>query len=183
MKFIEFEAIIESILFASGESVSVKNLSEAIGQDIKTTKALVNNLSDKYSENKRGIKIIQVGESYQMCTNPEYFSYIRKLYSVPQKKTLSSTLLETLAIIAYKQPITKMQIEQIRGVNSDHCVNKLIEYNLVAEKGRMDAPGKPILLGTTDEFLKYFGFKDIKYLPDINNSLEEVKEETEIKKL
>ncbi len=161
----ELESVIEAILFASGDVVSAKSISLATEQDEKTVQTVINNLADKYVYDKRGFKIIQVGEGYQMCTNPEYFEFIKKVFQVPTRKTLSTTLLETLAIIAYKQPITKSHIEEIRGVSADHAVNRLVEYGLVSEKGRLDAPGKPILFGTTDEFLRYFGFSNLDNLP------------------
>lgn len=161
----ELEHITEALLFAKGDVVSIKSIAAATGNNEKTVKTIVNNLADKYRDEQRGISIIQVGEGYQMCTNEEYYEYIRKLYNAPVRKNLSSTLLETLAIVAYRQPVTKAQIEEIRGVNADHAVNKLVEYNLVTEKGRLDVPGKPILFGTTEEFLRYFGFKNIDSLP------------------
>lgn len=161
----ELESIVEAILFASGDVVSVKSIASATEQDEKTIQTVINNLSDKYLYDKRGIKIIQVGDGYQMCTNPEYYDYIKKVFQAPVRKTLSTTLLETLAIIAYKQPITKAQIEEIRGVSADHAVNRLVEYGLAEEKGRLDAPGKPILFGTTDEFLRFFGFGSLDNLP------------------
>lgn len=165
MSINELESIVEAILFASGDVVSLKAIASATEQSEKTLQTVINNLSDKYMYEKRGFKIIQVGEGYQMCTNPEYFDYIKKLFQAPVRKTLSTTLLETLAIIAYKQPITKSQIEDIRGVSADHAVNKLVEYDLVCEKGRLDAPGRPILFGTTDEFLRFFGFNALDNLP------------------
>lgn len=161
----ELESIVEAILFAGGEAISVKSIASATEQSEKTVQSVINNLSDKYMYDKRGIKIIQVGEGYQMCTNPEYYDYIKKVFQAPARKTLSNTLLETLAIIAYKQPVTKSQIEDIRGVSADHAVNKLVEYGLIEEKGRLEAPGKPILFGTTDEFLRYFGFSTLENLP------------------
>lgn len=165
MSIQQLESAIEAILFASGDTVSIKSIASATEQSEKTVQSVINNLSDKYLYEKRGINIIQVGEGYQMCTNPDCFDYIKKLFQAPVRKTLSSTLLETLAIIAYKQPITKSQIEDIRGVSADHAVNKLVEYDLVCEKGRLDAPGKPILFGTTDEFLRFFGFSTLENLP------------------
>lgn len=159
------QAIAEAILFASGEPVSLKNIAKVISKDENTANEIMVDLMEKYLKKSRGIKIIQIENSFQMCTNPEYFSYIKNLYSVPQKKKLSQAVLETLAIIAYKQPITKQQIENIRGVNSDNSVNNLIKYNLVEEKGRLDIVGKPIIFGTTEEFLKYFGFKNLDEMP------------------
>lgn len=165
----ELEAAIEAILFACGESVEIKNLAKAIDQDTDTTKSLVKNLNSKYVNEKKGIIIIEVEDSFQMCTNPEYFSYIKKIYESPKKKNLSPAILETLAIIAYKQPVTKAQIEEIRGVNSDHAVNILVKYNLVEEKGKLDAPGRPFLFGTTEDFLRHFGFKSLSALPEVED--------------
>ena len=165
MQLLGLESVIEAILFASGEAVELKELAEAIEQDIETTRKLVNNLSDRYIVEKRGMRIINIENGYQMCTNPDYFTYIKNLYGVEKKKSLSPALLETLAIIAYKQPITRAEIEAIRGVSAEHAVNTLIKYKLVCEKGRKDAPGKPILFGTTDDFLRFFGFDSISNLP------------------
>lgn len=171
----QLECHAEAILFAAGEAVDIKSLASALEQDTKTIKMVMANLADKY--NNRGMQIIQVGESYQMCTNADCFDSIKKLYQAPQRKTLSTTLLETLAIVAYRQPVTKGQIEEIRGVSADHAVNKLVEYNLVQEVGRLDAPGKPILFGTTDEFLRYFGFKNIETMPPLQETSEQVMQE------
>ena len=175
----ELESIVEAILFASGEVVSVKSIAFATEQDEKTVKSVISNMADRYTYENRGIRIIQVGEGYQMCTNKDYFDYIKKLYQAPVRKTLSTTLLETLAIIAYKQPVTKGQIEDIRGVNADHAVNRLVEYGLVTEMGRLDAPGKPILFGTTDEFLRYFGFSSLENLPVTEADMEQLRLEAE----
>ncbi len=165
MSIDELRAVAEAVLFAAGNAVTVKDISIALGVDINKTIEIVRGLMDKYKSEKRGISVIEVGDSFQMCTNIEYFKNIKNIYDMPVKKQLSTSVLETLAIIAYKQPVTRGMIEEIRGVNSDRAVNKLIEYNLVSEKGRLDAPGKPILFGTTDEFLKYFGFTNLDMLP------------------
>ena len=167
MEFTNQEAIIEAVLFAAGEAVSLKDISAALKIEPNETLEIVRNLMKKYNSQKRGISIIEVGDSFQMCTNIEYFKNIKNIYEVPRKKQLTPSILETLAIIAYKQPVTRGMVEEIRGVNSDRAVNKLVEYNLVAEKGRLDAPGKPILFGTTDEFLKYFGFTNLDGLPEM----------------
>lgn len=155
----------EAILFASGEAVDIKDIASALDQDVKTMRSIMAELIDDYDG--RGVGIIQVDTAYQMCTRGEYFDVIKKLYQAPKRKVLSTTLLETLAIIAYRQPVTKAQIEEIRGVSADHAVNKLVEYELVDEVGRLDAPGKPILFGTTDEFLRYFGFKALESMPEL----------------
>lgn len=179
MKLTEIESIIESILFISGEAVPLTALADTVELDKATTKAVINALSDKYIEEKRGIQIIEVNGAYQMCTSPHCFEYIRNMYKPAQRQGFSQTLLETLAIIAYKQPITKTEIEEIRGVNADHAVNKLVEKKLVREVGRMDAPGRPILFGTTNDFLRYFGFQSLKSLPPLENkiSLDDEREE------
>lgn len=169
MEFTKDEAIVEAILFATGDAVEIRDIANVIDKSIEETQALIEGISQKYEEEKRGIKIVQFENSYQMCTNQEYFSYIKNLYSVPQRKTLSPAILETLAIVAYKQPITKNQIEQIRGVSADHAVNKLMEYNLITETGRLDIPGKPILFGTTEQFLRHFGFKSLETMPEIKS--------------
>lgn len=179
MTISESEGAIEAVLFATGEAVSISRIADGIGQDVKTASGIIRNLADKYENENRGIHIIEINGSYQMCTNPNYYEYIQALLKNPQKKVLTQSLIETLAIIAYKQPVTKAQIEEIRGVNADHAVNKLMEYNLVIEKGRLDAPYKPILFGTSDEFLKYFGFKNLESLPELPQNTDVFKAEAE----
>ncbi|MGL4791112.1 MAG: SMC-Scp complex subunit ScpB [Anaerotignaceae bacterium] len=171
MKINDLEAVIESILFVSGEEVSINLIAEAISMDKATTKAIIRGLADKYKMEKRGINIVELGDSYQMCTSPHCFEYIRSIYKSTRKQGLTQSLLETLAIIAYKQPVTKGQIEEIRGVNADHAVNKLVEKGLVTETGRLDVAGKPILFGTTTEFLRYFGFKSTSELPPLDSEV------------
>lgn len=170
MKMNEYEAVIEAALFVAGEEVSLTALADMIEMDKATTKAIVNTLIARYSDENRGMRIIEIGEGYQMCTSPSCFETIRKIYKVREKHGLSPTLLETLAIIAYKQPVTKAEIEEIRGVNSDHAVNRLVEKGLVCETGKKDVPGKPILFGTTTEFLRYFGFKGMDDLPEMEET-------------
>lgn len=156
------EKILEALLFAAGEAVPVANLSRAIGCDIPATRGLLLRMKEHYISENAGIQLMELEDAFLLCTNPDYHKYVQ--YLLPQtaiKRTLTQTLLETLSIIAYKQPVTKTVIEEIRGVNADHAVNKLIEYGLVTERGRMDAPGKPILFGTTDGFLKHFGLKSV----------------------
>ena len=118
--------------------------------------------------------------SYQMCTRPEYYENLIRVAATPKKQVLTEVVLETLSIIAYKQPVTKMEIEKIRGVSSDHAVSKLVEYNLVCELGRLDAPGRPLLFGTTEEFLRSFGVHSIEELPVLSPvQVEEFKQEAE----
>ena len=127
-----------------------------------------------------GMKIIELEDSFQMCTKEEYYDFLVAMALQPKKAVLSDVMLETLSIIAYKQPVTKLEIEKIRGVKSDHAVNKLIEYGLVREVGRLDAPGRPILFGTTEEFLRNFGVQGLDDLPEIDPvQMEDFKAEAE----
>lgn len=176
----EMEAIVEAILFTMGESVEVSRIAKVIEQDTKTTKKIIRNLKDKYEEEDRGIRIIELEDSFQMCTKKEMYEYLIQIAKQPRRYVLTDVVLETLSIIAYKQPITKIEIERIRGVKSDHAVNKLIEYNLVAEVGRMDTPGRPILFGTTEEFLRRFSVQSVDELPGITpEKVEDFKAEAE----
>ncbi|MBQ4529759.1 MAG: SMC-Scp complex subunit ScpB [Lachnospiraceae bacterium] len=174
------EAIIEALLFTMGDSVELSRLAATIGHDEETTRKIVHNLMDKYAVEERGIQIIELENSFQMCTKKEMYEYLIKLAAQPKKQVLTDVLLETLSIIAYKQPVTKMEVEKIRGVKSDHAVNKLVEYNLVCELGRKDAPGRPLLFGTTEEFLRCFGVQSIDDLPSLSqDKIEEFKSEAE----
>ena len=177
MNMIEYEAIVEALLFAAGEPVEVRELAKALELDTGTMHALLDNLACKYEAEKRGITIIELDGSFQMCTNPRYFEYVKKVFGNKRKKPLTPAMLETLAIIAYKQPITKVQIEHIRGVSADHCVSKLVEYSLVTEYGRADTPGRPVLFVTTGEFLKHFGISRLEQLPALEENDELLKTE------
>ena len=163
----KIEGTIEAILFAMGEAVDLDSLAKCIEHDKETTRRIICNMMDNYDSEERGIQIVELDNSFQMCTKPEMYESIIKLINVPKKHILTDVLLETLAIIAYKQPVTRAEIEAIRGVSSNHSVNKLVEYNLVSELGRMDAPGRPILFGTTREFLRNFGLESLDELPSV----------------
>ncbi|MGN0375319.1 MAG: SMC-Scp complex subunit ScpB [Butyrivibrio sp.] len=186
MTLSKMEAVIEAVLFTMGESVETSRLAAAIDQDVATTGKLIRNMMDKYNSQDRGIKIIELENSFQMCTKPEYYENLIKVASQPKRHVLSDAALETLSIIAYKQPVTRLEIEQIRGVKCDYAVNKLLEYNLIQELGRLDAPGRPILFGTTEEFLRSFGLSSVEELPVISpdkiaDFKVEAEEETQIK--
>lgn len=174
------EAAIEAILFTMGESVEAEKIAVAIGHDVNTTVRIIHNMMDKYENEDRGIKIIELEGSFQLCTKEEYYDNLIRICSQPRRYTLTDAALETLSIIAYKQPVTKIEIEKIRGVNSDRSVNKLVELELVKEVGRLDAPGRPMLFGTTEEFLRTFGVGSIDELPVISEDMvEQYKEEAE----
>ena len=180
MNITETEAVIEAILFTMGESVEAGRIAKAIEQSTETTRKIIHNMMDRYNEEDRGIRIIELEDSFQMCTKKEMYEYLIRIAKQPKKYVLTDVVLETLSIIAYKQPVTKLEIERIRGVKSDHAVNKLIEYNLVTEIGRLDAPGRPILFGTTEEFLRRFGVQSVEELPSINQEkVEDFKAEAE----
>ena len=159
------EAAIEAILFAMGNAVSVDKIAAAIGHDTETTRKLVHQMMDQYNSRPGGLEIIELEDSFQMCTAPEFYDTIIKVATQPKKQVLTDVLLETLSIVAYKQPVTRLEIEKIRGVKSDHAVNRLVEYNLICEVGRLDAPGRPLLFGTTEEFLRSFGVQSLDDLP------------------
>ncbi|WP_099467612.1 SMC-Scp complex subunit ScpB [Konateibacter massiliensis] len=180
MEIQKLEAIIEAILFTMGESVELSKIAAAIDHDEETTKKIIHNMMDRYEAEDRGIKILELEDSFQMCTKKEMYEYLIRIAKQPKKHVLSEVLLETLSIIAYKQPITKLEIEKIRGVKCDHAVNKLVEYNLICELGRLDAPGRPLLFGTTEDFLRAFGVQSIDELPMVNQDrFEEFKNEAE----
>lgn len=166
MVFSEDEAIVEAVLFTMGKAVETRQLAAALGRDEEAARTAVLRLRERYEEEKRGIQIAQLEDSWQMCTRAEYYDNLIRVASAPKKQVLTDVVLETLSIIAYKQPITKVEIEKIRGVKSDHAVNRLIEYNLVYEVGRLDAPGRPALFATTEEFLRRFGVGSTRELPE-----------------
>ena len=175
-----YKAIIESILFTMGESVELSKIAAAIELDKNETKRLLDELIKDYESADRGIAIMELDGAYQMCTKPEMYEYLIRIAKQPKHRALTDVLLETLSIIAYKQPITRVEIEKIRGVSCDHAVNKLLEYNLIQELGRLDAPGKPLLFGTTEEFLRSFGVHSIDELPVLNpDQVEEFRQEAE----
>ena len=176
----KLEGVIEAILFTMSESVELNKIAAAIEHDEETTRKIIHRMMDKYEAEDRGVRIIELEDAFQMCTKTQMYEYLIRVAKQPKKYVLTDVLLETLSIIAYKQPVTKLEIEKIRGVKSDHAVNKLVEYNLVCEKGRMEAPGKPILFGTTEEFLRRFSIQSVEDLPSLNpEQMESFKEEAE----
>ena len=176
----KYKAIIEGILFTMGDSVELDKIADAIGLDRKKTKELLGEMKKEWEKQGRGVSIIELDGAYQMCTRPDLYDYLIKIAKQPKKRVLTDVLLETLSIIAYKQPVTKMEIEKIRGVSSEHAVNKLVDYHLVCELGRLDAPGRPLLFGTTEEFLRSFGVQSLEDLPVLSPvQVEEFKQEAE----
>lgn len=180
MEIEKLQSAIEAILFTMGDSVELEKLASAIGHDEETTRKLIHNMMDKYEAADRGLRIIELDNAYQLCTKKEMYEYLIRVAKQPKRYVLTDVLLETLSIIAYKQPVTKLEIEKIRGVKSDHAVNKLVEYGLVEETGRLDAPGRPLLFGTTEEFLRRFSVHSLDELPVLDQEqIEHFKEEAE----
>ena len=167
------EAVVEAVLFTMGKSVELRQLAIATGQSEEETRQAVERLKARYDKEERGMEIIELEDSYQMCTRTGFYENLIRVAASPKKQVLSEVVLETLSIIAYKQPVTKMEIEKIRGVKSYHAVNRLVEYNLVQEVGRLDAPGHPALFATTEEFLRRFGIGSTENLPDMDPVREE----------
>ena len=174
------EAVMEAVLFTMGESVSIHKLAELIEDTPSEARKIITKMQEDLQASNRGISIVEFEDSFQMCTKADMYEDLLKIAKAPRKYTLSDTLLETLSIIAYKQPVTKLDVEKIRGVNCDHAVNRLVEFDLVKELGRLDAPGRPLLFGTTEQFLRSFGVKSLEELPEINPmQLEEFKVQAE----
>ncbi len=173
------KAVLEAVLFAMGNSVELKKLASVLNMSDTETKALIGSMQEEYnSDVNRGITIVELEGSIQMCSKTEMYEHLMKIATVPKHYSLTDTVLETLSIVAYKQPVTRIEIEKIRGVNCDHAVNKLLEYGLITELGRLDAPGRPLLFGTTEEFLRCFGVKSLDELPTVSaERLEEFKKE------
>jgi len=160
----ERERMLEAMLFASPESVPLEKLAEALDCDIPMTRNLLNRMAETYAKEASGIQLQEVDGAYRLCTNPLYYPAVQRLLQRKARNALSQATLETMAIIAFRQPVTRGVIEGIRGVNSDYSVNKLVECGLVTEVGRLDAPGRPILFGTSEEFLLFYGIKNVEEL-------------------
>jgi segregation and condensation protein B len=166
-------SVIEALIFASDDSLSADEIIRAIkeidGEDIQITKEEIEDtvdlLNNKYNENENSFRILRIANGFMYATSEEYAKFVGYLSSERAKRRLSQAALETLSIIAYKQPVTKPELESIRGVNSDYILTTLLEKNLITIKGRAESVGRPLLYGTTDEFLKYFGLNDLSDLP------------------
>lgn len=170
------QGAVEALLFVSDKPVTIEELKEAIGDvEGRALRQALEELKTKYESEKRGMVIMEIAGGYQMLSSSEYANAIRTFYRTQKKEKLSKPALESLAIIAYKQPVTRLEVELIRGVNSDGVVNHLLEKSLIKIVGRKDVPGKPFLYGTTKEFLEYFGLRSLEDLPKLEEfaSLEE----------
>lgn len=176
-KQFEFEAVsikpkmksaIEAMLFVSGEPLPAKDLINNLEIDNKLVLEIINEMTIEYEKEDRGLRLIEINGGYQLVTKEENSDFIQKLLKKNRKHSLSQASIESLAIIAYKQPITRIDIDEIRGVKSESALQRLVERNLIREVGRLEVPGRPILYGTTDEFLRQFGLKTLKELPSLD---------------
>lgn len=168
-----YMSAIESLLFVSGEPMKLKDISNIIECSPSYTKDILTELSLEYKKEVRGIKLLHINDAYQLVTKPENSDFIQKILKTNIRQSLSQAALESLAIVAYKQPITRVAIDEIRGVKSESAVQRLLERNLIKEIGRLDVIGRPILYGTTDEFLKQFNMENLKELPTLESFIEE----------
>lgn len=173
----EIKAIIEALIFVSGEPITLNRIRDVIeGVDKKTLERLASELKDEFNKEYRGLQLVEIANGYQLTTRSEYANWIKKLNKIKVSTKLSKPAMETLAIIAYKQPIIKPEVEKIRGVDSGGVIKTLLERKLIKIIGRMDIVGKPMMYGTTPEFLQYFGLKDLTDLPTLRE-FQELKEE------
>ena len=173
MELKELESAIEGILFAAGDPVPVERICLTLEQDKETVDAVCQRLADNYSYDRRGIRLVRLENSWQMCSAPEYAEYIRRTLENRKPAKLSQPALEVLAIIAYFQPVTKAYIEQVRGVDSSYTVGLLLERGLICEAGRLAVPGRPIQYRTTKNFLRSFGLANLDELPELPSSTQE----------
>jgi segregation and condensation protein B len=177
------KSIIEGLLFMAGEEgLDAKQLSEVLEVDKKQVVEWMQQMKQEYKEHGRGIQIVEIAEAYQFSTLAEHAPYFQRLAYTPTHSTLSQAALETLAIVAYKQPLTRIEIEEIRGVRCEKAIHTLVAKGLIQETGRAEVVGRPILYGTTKEFLEYFGLRSIEELPDAPEMLspEDIEDEAKI---
>ena len=167
MELKETESAIEALLFAAGEPVGVERICLALEQDKNTVDAVCQRLADQYRYERRGLRLVRMDNSYQLCSAPEYAGLIRKAFESRKPAKLSQPALEVLAIIAYYQPVTRAYIDQIRGVDSAYTVGLLLERELIEEAGRLAVPGRPIQYKTTKNFLRSFGLSTLEELPEL----------------
>ena len=189
MEIKQYQAAMEAILFASGEPVSVSRLSEALDLDDETTVRIAEDLANDYNTRSGGLHIARLDDQYQMCTSKEYAEYVRKAMDIRRNTPLSQAAMEVLSIVAYNQPVTRAFIEQVRGVDCGAVIQGLAQKNLIGERGRLELPGRPLLYGTTPDFLRCFGISSLDELPPlpqkdeggnmVETTLDEVIEEQE----
>ena len=176
----ELVSLVEAMLFANGKPLSLKTICEITEKEKEEVQEAISILKQNLIDRNSGIQLLEVKDSYQLATLEKFYSYICTMLDNRPKPTLSQAAFEVLSIVAYNQNVTRAEMERIRGVSSDSALNKLLEYNLIEEAGRMDAPGRPMMYKTSDEFLKMFGYKSLKDLPELPKLKEEVDEQMKI---
>ncbi|MCR5369636.1 MAG: SMC-Scp complex subunit ScpB [Clostridium sp.] len=164
----DLQHIAEAVLYAMGASVDLRQLAAAMDTDEKTAEQAVTALQKAYDDENRGMQIVRLNDRFQMCTRECWYENLIRVVKTPKKQALTEVQQETLSIVAYRQPVTRLEIEKIRGVKSDHAINKLLEYDLIYEVGRLDAPGRPAQFATTEEFLRRFGIGNRDSLPRVS---------------
>lgn len=171
-----FFSIIETLLFISGEAITLKEIASIIDCKESYTSELLMEMKSNYEANDRGLVLVNLNNKYILATKSENSEYVQKLLKTNVRQSLSRAALETLAIIVYKQPITRIEIDEIRGVKSDRAIQTLIDKNLIRKSGRKEVPGRPLLYSTTEEFLSYFGINNLNEMPSIESFIEKVEE-------
>lgn len=176
----EIKSIIEGLLFVWGDPLTVEDIANILEFDKNEISRLMDEMLDDFDFNRRGIRIIKANDTYQLSTRPEHFQWIKKLNHTKPNKSLSNAAMETLSIIAYRQPIIKSEIDNIRGVKSDRSIETLMDKNLVKELGRLERIGRPIIYGTSDEFLRLFSLESLDDLPDLEEMVGRIDEEFDV---
>ncbi len=173
MEFSEIERAVEAVLFASGDPVEIGRLCAIFETEESALVKIITQLKDRYDFEQRGIRIVKLENAYQMCSAPAHADFVRKALETRRAPRLSPALLEVLSVIAYRQPVTRAYVEQVRGVDCTYSINSLLEKALIKESGRLDVPGKPILYRTTKDFLRVFGLESLADLPELPELLEQ----------
>lgn len=173
----EIKSIIEGVLFVWGDPLTVDDIGKILELKVEEVSKILDEMVDDFDFNRRGIRIIKANNTYQLSTRPEHFQWIKKLNHTRPNRSLSNAAMETLSIIAYRQPIIKSEIDNIRGVKSDRSIETLLEKNLIVELGRLERIGRPIIYGTSDEFLRLFSLESLDDLPDLEEMVDRIDEE------
>ncbi len=171
--------ILEALLFSCGEPVEIERIAEVMEIDESVVIALSQTLDEKYEKNKSGMKLLRLDNKLQLCTRPDYFEYVRKMLELKRNSPLSQAAFEVLAVVAYNQPVTKSFIEQVRGVDCSGVIYSLCEKGLIEDKGRLELPGRPLVYGTTDDFLRCFSMRSLNDLPELPKEEEEQQEDNQ----
>ncbi len=183
MKISEIQSAAEALLFAVGEPIEISRMSSVLEVDEATLTKIIETLRDDYSFNRRGIRIVKLDGAYQMCSAPNYADYVRKAMETRKPPKLSQSLLEVLSVVAYRQPVTRAYVEQVRGVDCTYSISSLLDKGLIKEAGRLDVPGKPILYRTTKDFLRVFGLESLNELPELPDFAEEENSQVTFKEI